>query len=142
MLRCFRRVGFHSLAFQRFFRPSVLERDGAIEHELAGRAVFIECEVGEALELIAQFRLRIVQARLAFGGDDFQALWVQDRFEIAAVAVWLGFGKEAVLEAALGVNRVRGADPVNRPFDFAARRRAAGFAIEVGGAAEFDNVAR
>ena len=36
---------------------------------------------------------------------------------------------------------MRGAHPVDRAFDLAVRGRAAGFAVEVGGAAEFDDVA-
>jgi len=40
--------------FCEFLRPGVFQGDGAIEHELAGRAVLIEREVGEALELVAQ----------------------------------------------------------------------------------------
>jgi hypothetical protein len=41
------------LPFLHFLRPGVLQRDRAVQDELAGRAVLIEREVGEALELVA-----------------------------------------------------------------------------------------
>src|SRR5437879_4432803 len=51
-----------SLLLRGFLRPGVLERDGAIEHENAGLAVFVEGEIPEALELVAEFRFRLAQA--------------------------------------------------------------------------------
>src|SRR5207249_1551219 len=99
-----------------FLRPSVLERDGAIEHQLSGRAVLIEREVGEALELVTQLWLRVHQARLALGGYDFERVRVEVLSEVS-VGIRLGHGEEAVVKPALGVNRVRGADPVDRALD-------------------------
>ena len=61
----------------RFFGPGVLQGDGAVEHELAGGAVLIEGEIGQALELVAQFRRGVLQARLAFGGHDLQRVRVE-----------------------------------------------------------------
>ncbi len=56
--------------------------------------------------------------------------------------VRLGDGEEAVVKADFRVDGVRGADPVNGSFDFAPGGRAAGFALQIGGAAQFDDVAR
>ena len=44
----------------------------AIEDKLAGPRIRIESEVGEALELITQFRNGVLQRRLAFGGHHFE----------------------------------------------------------------------
>ena len=42
------------------FGPRFLQRDGAIEDQLPGGTVFIECKVGEALKLVALVRSRIL----------------------------------------------------------------------------------
>ena len=60
------------LWFLRFLRPSILQRYCPIKHELAGRAIFVDCKIGKSLELIAQLQLRIFQTWLAFGGHHFQ----------------------------------------------------------------------
>ena len=60
------------LALLRFPGPSVLQRDGPVEHQLAGRAILIEREVGQALKLIAEIGLRVLEAWLALGGHDLQ----------------------------------------------------------------------
>ena len=57
------------------------------------------------------------------------------------VRIRLGHGEEAVVETHLGVERVRGADPVNGALDLAPGGRAAGLAVQVGGATEFGDVA-
>ncbi len=41
--------------FVRFLRPSVFQRDGAVENQVVA-AVFIQCKVGEALKLVARRR--------------------------------------------------------------------------------------
>ena len=66
---------------------------------------------------------------------------IQNGLEIA-VGVRLGNGEEPIVEAHLGIDRVRGADPVNRAFHFAIRGGAAGFAVEISRATQFDHVAR
>ena len=50
----------------------------------------------------------------------------------------LGNREEPVVKAHFGIHRLRGADPVDGAFDFAARGRAAAFAVEVSGAAQLD----
>src|SRR6266700_2857617 len=49
--------------------------------------------------------------------------------------------EKAVIKAHLGIYGVPGADPVDGAFDFSAGRRAAGFAVEIGAAAQLNNVA-
>ena len=124
-----------------FLRPRVLHCDRAVEDELTGGAVRVEREVAEAFELIPGFGRCTLQTRLTFTGKYFEAVGVEDGFEIAAVFFGFGFGEEAVVEPAFGVDRVRGGNPVDCAFDFAAGSRAAGFAVEVGGAAEFGDLA-
>ena len=77
------------------------KRNRPVENQLAGRAVFVQRKIGEALELIAQFRLRVFQARLAFGRHHFQRVRVEHGFEIASVLLRLGFGEQPVVKAAL-----------------------------------------
>ena len=67
------------LPLLRFLRPSVPESDCAVENQLwqigDGRwklGIFVQCKVGETFELVAQLRLGVSQAWLAFGGHHFQ----------------------------------------------------------------------
>ena len=59
-------------------------------------------------------------------------------FEVA-VGVGFGGGEETVVETAFGVDGVLGGNPVDCAFDLPRRSCAAGFAVEIGGAAEFDD---
>ena len=102
--------------------------------------VGVEGEVGEALELIPEFGLGVFDARLALGGDDFEAVGVDVLLEVA-VGVGFGGGEEAVVETAFGVDGVLGRNPVDCAFDLSTGSCAAGFTVEVGGAAEFDHLA-
>src|SRR5262245_52070880 len=64
-------------------RPGVLERDRAVEDQLARRALLgIEAEVAEALELVAQLGLGGHERRLQLRGDDLQRARVDVLFEI------------------------------------------------------------
>src|SRR5581483_11069398 len=82
-----------SLLF-RFLRPGVFEGNGAIQHRLAWRAVRIEDEVAESLELIAFLGPRVLEAGFGFRHHDLEALRVQRGFEITTVLLRLRFGKE------------------------------------------------
>ena len=44
----------------------------------------IERKIAEPLKLIAFFRMRVRKRWLAFRGHDFQRIWINERFEIAA----------------------------------------------------------
>ena len=46
--------------------------------------VGVQTEITEALELVSEFRLCVLDTRLAFGGDDFQAVRVDVCHETAA----------------------------------------------------------
>ena len=91
--------------------------------------------------MITLLKLRVLQTRLAFGCDDFKALRVQHGFEIAPVLFRFGFGEEAVVEAHFSIHGVCGTDPMDRAFDFARGSWATHFAVEVGGATQFGDVA-
>src|SRR5207249_2370623 len=49
-----------SLALLLFLRPGIFQSDGAIENQLARLALRIQREIGQPLELVAQFRFRIL----------------------------------------------------------------------------------
>src|ERR1019366_5686144 len=119
------------LLLLRLFGPGVLQGDGSVEDQLVGGAVFIECEIAEALVLVAGVCAGVFEARLALGGYDFQGVRVEELLEVAA-CIGLGDSEEPVVEAPLGVDRMRCADPVDRAFDLAAGGRAASFAAKVG----------
>ena len=63
-----------------------------------------------------------------------EALWVGADLKSRPSLLGLGFGEEAVVEADFGVHGVRGADPMDRAFDFACGGRAASLTVEIGGA--------
>src|ERR1019366_647292 len=65
------------LPFLCLLGPSVLQCNGAVEHQLAGGAVFIQSKIGEALELVAQLWLRVFQAWLAFRRHYFERVRVE-----------------------------------------------------------------
>lgn len=48
----------------RLFGPGVFQRDGPVEHKLAWRAVFIQREVAQPLELVTVLAPGVLQARL------------------------------------------------------------------------------
>ena len=70
---------------------------------LPGVLSVVEREVGEALELVALVGRRVLQARLALGGDHFEAVRVEHGLEVASVLLRFGLGEEPVVEAHLGV---------------------------------------
>ena len=82
--------------------------------------------------MVARFRCRVLQRRFALRGHDFEAVRVEDALEVAPVFLRFGFGKEAIVEAALGVDGVCRADPVDGAFDFAASGGSARLAVEIG----------
>src|SRR6185436_7982176 len=65
---------------------------------------------------------------------------IEIRPEVAP-GIRLRHGEEPVVEPALGVEGVRGADPVDGSFDLAAGGRSTRFAVEVGGATKFSDPA-
>src|SRR5688572_19219791 len=121
------RAGPHAfLSFRLLFRPSVFEGYGAVEDWLAWFGVAgVDAEVGEALELVTGCRVGLRHAGFEFRGEDFEGVWVQVLFEIAAFAVGFFDGEEAVVEAHFGVDRVPRADPMDRALHFSAGGRAA-----------------
>ena len=50
------RIG-RRLAFRRFLRPRISQRDDAVEHGFARGGIFVETGIGQALELVALLRL-------------------------------------------------------------------------------------
>ena len=67
-----RRRIFAELLLFSFFSPGIFQRDGAVENGLAGLAVFVESEIGQAFELVAVLWSCILEARLALGGHYFE----------------------------------------------------------------------
>ena len=57
--------------------PGIFQRDGSVEDQLPGDALFIQAEVGEAFELVTVVRFRLCQRRFAFRGDHLERLRVQ-----------------------------------------------------------------
>ena len=93
----------------------------------------VQAEVTEPFKLIPQLRLRVFQTRLALRRHDFEGARIEMLLEIAG-GVGFGHGEQPVVEAHLGFNRLRGADPVNGSFDFTPGIGAPALAVEVGGA--------
>src|SRR5438552_3076464 len=62
-------------------------------------------------------------------------------FHEITFGIWLRNGEEAVVKADLSFDRVRGADPMDRAFHFAARGRPARLAIKISSAAELGDAA-
>jgi hypothetical protein len=65
-------LGSCVLAFLRLFGPGIFESNRPIEYELRRRAVFIQSEIAEALELIPQIVFGFFQRRFTFRCDNFQ----------------------------------------------------------------------
>ena len=66
----------------RLLRPSILQRNRAVENQFRVRAVLVQSEIGEALELITLFVFRVFQGRFQLGGDDFQRVRIERGLEI------------------------------------------------------------
>src|SRR5215212_9300390 len=116
-------------------RPGILQRDRAVEDEVAGSRIGIEREVGESLELVTLGRQSIAERRLAFRLHDLERIRIQVGFEIA-VCVRLSDSEEPIVKADLCVDRMRRAHPVDCPFYLATGSCAARLALQIGGATQ------
>ena len=96
--------------------PGVLERDGAVEHGLAGDGeAAVGAEVGEALELDALKRLQLRDGRFAPRRGGLRGVWVHE-FREGARLVGLGVGnrEEAVVETPTAFTEAGSAAQVSR----------------------------
>src|SRR3974390_1278714 len=91
-----------------FLSSSVFEGDSAIEDEFSGRAVFIEREVGQALELVTLIGRCILKAGFTLRRDDFEGVRVQMFLEVT-LGIGLRNGEKPVVKADFGINSMRGA---------------------------------
>src|SRR5947209_17286261 len=128
-----------SVLLLNLLRPGILQRDRAIENELAGPRIRIDREVGETLELVTLVRQSLRERWLAFRVDDLEGVRIKPAFEIA-VGIRFRHGEEAIVKADLGVDRLRSTDPVNRAFHLATGGRAACFALQISRAMQLYDV--